>query len=237
MRWIRICGRVLLGFVAVQWLACAGSLPAQELTRAFPNQKCRYTLPDANWQWEAVDDPEKLFEASHPDGVNISLLAIPGAADVDDAFMKAFETSYFAQIQKRDGKLLTYVGQPCYEGKGRIGETTNVTRAFSAHGYIYTMTVVGGVQPVEDTPQFQQLMEGLEFTSPPAIKPRHAPGSDEETAYLIGTVIGAVCVLGFFGLMGGLVFWLVLRATRNDNQQARKSKPSRPESIFLEDED
>jgi hypothetical protein len=244
MHRIRVGVLVLTGLVAMPRTAFAGGDPTVERTRTLADLKCRFTLPNSDWRWLASDNPSVRFVAANSRGISIHLSAthVPGGK-VDEAFVRDFEKEFFqpGAREKRGGEFATFLGLPCYAVRGRRNNSaTTSMRVFAAHDYIYTLNVMGTSDPVEDDPACEEALRGFEFTSPPEVqRTGYAPGSDEETAYLIGTVIGAVCVLGSMGVMGALVLWLVLRASRNDDRPARKSspKPSRPKSIFLEDED
>jgi hypothetical protein len=247
MQRIRVCGRALIALVAIQSLAFAQADPVtEERTRTFPERMCRFTLPNSDWQWREVDDPQFLFQAVHPDGISVNLLTMHlPQAQIGEDFVRGFDGSYFkpGQLEKRGGKLGTFAGVACYEAKGRQGNFTAVAQVFAAHGYIYNLNIVGGGQPVEDSPAFPELLRGFEFTVPPAptLPVENAMGRpivdpEREKSRKLAEAMGRVCGMC---LMGALLLWVVSRLSRKGNKPVRKSpaKKTQSESIFLEDDE
>ena len=239
MRWVGVCGRALIALVAMQCLAFAGD--EEERTRTFPELKCRFTLPNSDWEW--VEMEHVHFAAVNSAGISVRLTAShhPGV-EVGKIFANSFDKEFFipGERERRGGEFITFLGLPCYEVRGRLKDSTSSSmRIFAAHGYIYNVIVMGSSEPVENDPAYQEVLRGFEFTSPPEAKRTgYAPGSDEERAYLLGRVTGMVCAVCAFGSMGALLLWVILRAGRKGDRSGKSSpKRPQPESIFFEDDE
>jgi hypothetical protein len=161
----------LLGILALSIGPAAGVTGAEERTRSFPAQKCRYTLPGAEWNWIDKDVQKALFIASNSNAFGITLSATNcRAPQVSDEFMKGFESTYYqpGELRKRGGSYTTFLGLPSYQLNSSSPDgRTLVTRVFIAHGLAYHLTIIGGEEPVEDNPGLETIMRGFEFTVPP----------------------------------------------------------------------
>ncbi len=147
-------------------------MAAEETTRTFPAQKCRFTLPGPDWTWIDKQVPNLLFMAGNTKGfvINPSTVSTPAPVQVDEQFAKGFEKSFYqpGQIEKRGGRFVTFRGLPSYQAEGILADgRTSATRVFTAHGLVYHLTLLGAKEPVEDDPAFEKLMQGFEFTAPP----------------------------------------------------------------------
>jgi hypothetical protein len=82
-------------------LALLGSsvklMAAEESTRTFPAQKCRFTLPGPDWTWIDKQVPNLLVMAGNTKGfvINLSTVSTPTPAQVDEQFVKGFEKSFY----------------------------------------------------------------------------------------------------------------------------------------------
>ena len=165
---------------------------AEALTRVFLEQKCRFTLPGADWKWIDLRCHRgihglNLVRAENNLGYFIFLdeITAPQAGQIDldfQEFAKVFEKnlSDWSEITKRDGRFVTYriekhtgrsvtyLDVPAYQTESMLPDgRTTATRVFIANGFEYTMGILGVKEPIENDPIFETLLKGLEFTAPP----------------------------------------------------------------------
>jgi hypothetical protein len=216
------CGPRLMAAVGGVLLLSTG-IQADERTRHFPAAKCRYTLPADGWSWsDRSEKGEALFAAVGPGPrgalVTLAVMPAPPSARMDQKFIEGFDRGSFipGKLDKRGGRLITFLGLPCYQVEGRLADgQTTVLRVFLAHGLGYQLIVVGNQEPVEQSPEFEAIMGGFAFDSPPVLPPPGpSPGSlDRFTDQM--AKIATYCLLG----AGVLIAWRAV---------FRRGQPSRP---------
>jgi hypothetical protein len=175
-------------------------LRADEPTRTFAEQKCRYTLPGPDWSWVDQQTPSVLFMANDARGyvVNLSFGRLPQPSTLNQSFVNGFEKSFYptSKMTKRGGRLITFLGQPCYQAESSLADgRTSALRLVLAHGNAYTLGLIGSDKPVESEPDFEAVMNGLSFTEPPApetepIPPQQPKGISERMGE-----VAAVCLM------------------------------------------
>ncbi len=192
------CGLGLVAAVLGVALLPAG-LRAEERTRHFPAANCRYTLPGDGWSW--ADPPEGgkiVFAATAPSGamVMLSVLESPPSAHMDQRFADNIDKGLVipGKLEKRGGRLAIFLGLPCYQVEGRMfdGRTT-ASRVFLANGRGYHLWVVGGKAPVEQSPEFEAILGGFAFDSPPTPPPPGpSPDKTDQFSGRMGEVGGGI---------------------------------------------
>jgi hypothetical protein len=175
-------------------------MAADESTRTFTAQKCRFTLPGADWTWIDTPGPDLVFMARNTTGfvINLAAKSAPQPAQVDQQFVNGFEKKFYQTggLKKRGGQFLTYRGLPTYQATGTVADgITSSTRVFFAHGLGYVLTVLGEKEPVEDDPIFEKLMEGFEFTAQPQPPAESDYGRALNVSEWMGRIAGACIVV------------------------------------------
>ena len=118
---------------------------AEEKTRHFPAAKCRYTLPADGWSWtELPEKGQAVFAAKSPDGfaVILGFVEAPPSVWIGQKFVEGFDSKFGmpGELEKRGGRLSTFLGLPCYEVETRLTDgRTMASRMFIANGHIYTL--------------------------------------------------------------------------------------------------
>jgi len=197
--------RPFVGIIAALVLAspALGQGPkAAAQTRYFPAQKCRFTLPDG-WSW--VDRPigNAFFAAESTDGLLVQATCAPAMAwsEMDERAAEDFERSLArssrGKLKKRGTSFVSFHGLTAYQIAGVLpdGKTT-VSCCFLAHQMAYQILIVGGKEPVEQDPDFDEIMSGFAFTVPPA-NPAGAPSSSYTGISAIFWIGLAVLYFGF----------------------------------------
>jgi hypothetical protein len=187
---------------------------AGEIVKTFPAHQCRYTLPGKDWTW---DDPKSLpsaiCAARNRAGLDLLLSAVPVPAGtvIDAKFAGGFdeELTSGGPLKKRGGRLTTFRGLPCYESEWLVrGTNTAAIRIIIANGRAYHVQLLGKADPVEKRADFEAIMNGFEFTSPPV--PPVAP-EPLDPGQKLARRMGQVAV---YCLFGALVLGLVVRGAR-----------------------
>jgi hypothetical protein len=197
-------------------LLAAGNIRAEEKTRTFPEYQCRYTLPADDWRWlDKSPHKPSLFVAGKDARLLVMVTVVPApdglvmdenaAAAADDGVGVVKLRENF--MTKRGGALTTFKGVPCYEYRGVLDGHTVVIRIVIANGFVYQIQVAGGADPVEKRPDFEAIMNGFEFTSPP-IAPSPPPPKPD-VGRLVRKVLG-------YGLLGGLLLGFLYKASRGE---------------------
>jgi hypothetical protein len=171
---------------------------AADPVKTFPVSKCRYTLPGKDWSWvEPVPAAEFLCVAESRDGLTLMLMVLhaPTGSVVDADVSAGFDEGFAAAAgaRKRGGRFSTFKGLPCYESEWVLkGQCTLASRVVIANGFAYQLQLLGNADPVEQRPDFEAIMNGFEFTSPPV-----APVPRSRGAAVAGT-IGGLLPYGIF---------------------------------------
>jgi hypothetical protein len=196
---------------------------AQERTREFPAQKCRYTLPAEGWEWLEPPRPEAVFMAGSRGEVAVTLICAPLPTPKPRhadwlKFVEGAKRGLYqpGQLEKRgEGHFLTFQGLPAFQAEGTFaGGKTMATRVFVAHGRSYQLLVVGGEAAVEQRPDFEAIMGEFAFTEPPA-PPEPPDGPEGSVYYRLGRLAG-------YCLMGAVALAAILWGSRR-----RKAPPHR----------
>jgi hypothetical protein len=198
--------------LALLWLVPPVSALNVVATRQFPAWNCRYTLPGKGWAWVDPPKADALFLARDGreralilgvDRVNVASLT-PEVVDWHDQGMAQ------AKFRKRGGRLIGFLGLPCYQYEGTTPDGNSVvTRVLVVNGLAYHLTLVGTEMPVEQDSDFESCMGGFALLVPPA-----PPKPVDPTAAI---VVLAVIVGG-----ASLFVFLIARANR---QPKRKPPP------------
>ena len=128
------------------------------------------------------------------------------AFDADAA--AGFDPSAYAAgtIKRRGERICTFMGLPCYECEWLLnGKMTYVMRIVFANGFGYQLMLLGNADPVEQRPDFEAIMNGFDFTSPPV--PPDPLERGKRVARLVGK-LSASCVFG------ALVLGFLVRSVR-----------------------
>jgi hypothetical protein len=175
-------------------LASGPAVSAADPVKTFPVSACRYTLPGKDWSWVTPVPPsiQAVCMARNEDGLilMLTILHVPPGMEIDEKFPTGFDASHAAEkgVQKRGGRLTTFKGLPCYEGEFLVhGEMTSVMRVVIANGFAYQLQLLGNADPVEKRPDFEAIMNGFEFTSPPVPPDPHARA--KARGHLLGNVV------------------------------------------------
>jgi hypothetical protein len=195
--------------VALAGPAAAGP---QEDVLTFPVSQCRYTLPGKDWTWiDHTSFPKAICAARNGDDLVFVLSVIPWPAGpvIDEKFAAEYDRTADPSVTKRDGRIATLKGLPCYESEWLAsGKRTGVIRVVIANGYFYKLQLLGNADPVEKRPDFEAIMNGFEFTSPP-VPP--VPAEPLDPGKKLARRMGQVAV---YCLLGALVLGLVVRGAR-----------------------
>jgi hypothetical protein len=154
-------------------LAGHGTVSAGESSKTFPDYRCKYTLPGKDWTWVDLESGSVLTcKARNRDGLLLSLAvkhAIAGEV-IDARYAERYDEELAAdgRRKKRAGRVTTFRGLPCYESEWLVnGGNSAAHRVVIADGWRYHLMLVGKGDPVERRRDFEAIMNGFEFTSPP----------------------------------------------------------------------
>jgi hypothetical protein len=200
--------------VLVTILAGPGAALAREAVKSFPSYQCRYTLPGKDWNWDDLAKIPKTICVAHSEDGLVFLVGVtpvsPGTV-IDAKFASEFDPSKFrgGSIAKRASRLTTFKGLPCCQAEMLVNGTRSAAiRMVIANGFAYQIQLIGDADPVEKRADFEAIMNGFEFTSPPAppaAKAATDSADDEKNpAYVAGQVLG-YCVIGV--VLVGLATW------------------------------
>jgi hypothetical protein len=188
--------------------------PAGDDVLTFPVSKCRYTLPGKDWTWIDHTSLQKVIcAARNGDGVIFMLAVFPAPAGqmIDEDFAAGFDRKTHPSIEKRGARITTFKGLSCYEWEWLInGTRTSATRSVIANGYAYQLQLLGTADPVEKRPDFEAIMNGFEFTSPPV------PPDPLEPRKRVVRTIAHVLVYGLVGF----ALWGTVTMLRRRKQRA-----------------
>jgi len=170
---------------------------AGETTRTFPEYQCRYTLPGTDWTWsDGAKIPMALCVADSEDGLALLVGITPASPGtvIDAKFASEFDPSKSrgGSIVKRASRLTTFKGMPCCQAEVLVNGTRSAAiRLVIANGFAYQVQVIGDVEPVEKRPDFEAIMNGFEFTSPPVPPdPNATTGDGKNPSYKAGQALG-----------------------------------------------
>jgi hypothetical protein len=200
-------------------LAGHNPVSARETVKAFAPYQCQYTLPGNDWSWaDPAALPNAVCVARTGDGlvVLLSVIPVPAGSVIDADFATQFDKTAYpnSRSTKRGGRLTTFQSLPCYATEGLVeGKSTTAVRVVIANGFAYQLQLLGNAEPVEKRPDFEAIMNGFAFTSPP-VPPTPLPTSptnpfdrSEQLAQKAGQV-AAYC------LIGAVLLWLGSRTFR-----------------------
>lgn len=201
-----------LAFLALQ---CAGAdASGSEAHKVFAKYKCSYTLPGPGWAWQdAATVPGAIFVASNDAGLVVMLMTQRSQLDtVSPEFIRGLEEGAVepGESSKRGGKSLTFKGVPCHQLDLLLVKVqkTFSSRFFIAHNYVYNLQVVGEKEPVEESPEYDAIMNGFSFTvAPPPPSPQTKANS---AAYNAGRRAGQIFM---YVLIGAVVIALIRKVS------------------------
>jgi hypothetical protein len=185
-------------------LAGHGYCSARETVRTYSVYQCRYSLPDKDWMWaDSKSLPNATCVARNTDGLVfvLSVVPVPSGTVMDAKFADGFDesTSAASPMKKRGGRMTTFKGLPCYESDWLVeSKYTAVVRVVIANGFAYQLQLLGNADPVQTRPDFEAVMNGFEFTSPPV--PPVAP-DPLEPGKKLARRMGEVAVYCLFGAL------------------------------------
>ncbi|MFL5340094.1 MAG: hypothetical protein ACJ8F7_08075 [Gemmataceae bacterium] len=190
-------------------------------SRDFAEHKCRYTLPGKEWAWNEPPPPGVLCMASRPGGffLTVKVTEQRGASHVGEKFAAEFDKDFFqtGQASKRGGRFVAFQGLPCYQVEAtEPGGHSMVNRAFLANGVVYSVNLTGGTAPLEQKPDFEDIMNGFSFTEPP-VEPIPAHAGHGKWFYYLG--------------VGAFVCLVVAVAARFALRPASPKKPQEPQTF------
>jgi len=207
-----------LAISVVLFLLAQSSVYGNERIKTFAAQQCRYTLPSNKWNW--IDHSEvrnAVCAAEHEDGRVIVLIISPFPKDgvINQSFVDLVDKDAAASLEKtkkRGGRITTFKNLPCYEFERLLEGAMVASRIVLANGYGYHVVIRGGVRPVEKLPDYEAIMDGFEFTSPPV--PHTAGAVDplqkgKDLSRRVGKSVAYMIPLGMVA-----IFWLAGRKTR-----------------------
>jgi hypothetical protein len=195
-------------------LATVVGASAQENVKVFPNYQCRYTLPGKNWYFgDPVQVKGALCVAGTEDGLAfiLAIFPVPAGSMVDSEFVAGFDENFYRPgvAVKRAGRLTTFKGLPCYATEATANDQSTVAiRMIIANGFGYRIQMNGHADPVEKRADFESVMNGFDFTSPP-VPPTPATATPADRVKMLSRAMGslAACCL-FVALVVGLVVML-----------------------------
>jgi hypothetical protein len=176
--------------------ALFGQVPPkpESLTREFPGQKCRYTLPSKDWKWGDPPMPNSVFTATGKNGLSIimrcdqTMTLLPVDQSSADSFEQGLSRSSGGQLRKRGGRFIVFQGLSCYQFEGMYADgRTVVCRLFAANQLAYHIMLVGDKEPVEQRADFGKIMTGFEFTEPPVTN--SSSGAVGDSCFYFGQAI------------------------------------------------
>jgi hypothetical protein len=193
-------------------LAAHGAVSAQQNVRTFPEYQCRYTLPADDWSWvKPRPGVTAICAARNRDGLVLALTVLPApAGHVVDAKFAIDMDGWAAskELTKRDGRITTFRELPCYQLEAMLNGRTTVFRVVIANGFHYQLELAGNADPVEKHPDFETIMNGFEFTSPP-VPP--SPVDPHQKGKAVAFSVGKITT---YGLLGALVLGIVIQCIR-----------------------
>jgi hypothetical protein len=213
-------------------------IAADETTRTFAAQNCRFTLPGPDWKWSDKETPKLVFMALNSKGfvINLAVLETPITVELNDQFVKGFEKSVYgsSQLTKRTGEYIAFRGLKCYQLLSTLADgRTRATRVLVANKRLYNLNLVGLKEPIEAEPAFESIMSGFDFIVPPEQDSKQAnsaavqmpaqptaqrPAQSEEYAktlnfsQLMGKIVGG-CLIGIVLL---IIIRSVVRKKKSD---------------------
>jgi hypothetical protein len=209
-------------------------LAADEATRTFAAQKCRFTLPGPDWKWSEKATPNSLFFAVNTKGfvVTLSVVESPKIWNIGDLSVKDFEKTFYVpgKLSKQAGRFITFRGLQCYQLESSLADgRTGATRILFANKSMYNLSLIGSKDPIEADPAFETILNGFDFTVPPeqgnaqgvqtSAQPtgqRSAPSEEYAktlgVSQLMGKIVGA-CLIGIVLL---LIIRSVFRKKKSD---------------------
>ena len=193
-------------------LAGHSTLSARETVKTFEEFQCCYTLPGDDWSW-AVPRPgsDMICIARNRDGLALALtvLPVPAGVVIDGKFANNFDLRAAAnKMKKRDGRITTFRGLTCYQFEGTLDAKNTMFRMVIANGYLYQLELAGDPNPIEKRPDFETIMNGFEFSSPP-LPPSAAGSAGRFPPHL--TNMGKIAT---YCLLGGLILGIVIQGAR-----------------------
>ncbi len=193
-------------------LANQGIARSEENSKMFDAYHCRYTLPGKGWTWhDSSEAPQAICVARNDEGLVLILSVSPDPSGevIDDAFVKGYDSTCYASnsTRKRGGRITTFKNLTCYESEGIINDSfTSLTRVVLANGFCYQLQLFGDAAPVEKRPDFETIMNGLEFTSPPVAKLAPSDNRRDNISYRMGQVTGCCLVIALILLVARKFF-------------------------------
>jgi hypothetical protein len=186
------CRSMITTVIAI--FAGHGTAWADENVKSFQLYQCRYTLPSDDWSWaELASGTDAVFMAQNGDGLvlTMSVHSAPAGRVIDSRFATEFDQTAptGVEFRKRGGRFMTFRGLSCYQHEGIFNGRTTVVRVVIANGLLYQLELLGDADPVEKRPDFESIMNGFEFTSPPV--PPHA--ADPHRTTRIARGLGSLC--------------------------------------------
>jgi len=183
--------------------------PAPERTRTFPDQCIKFTLPSDDWSWEEANVSKGLCFAVNKIGWTFTMtyMPLPKGMELDHNAAMGFEKSLYdpGELDKRGGGFLTFKGLRCYQTQGVLANgRTTATRIIHAHGYGLYLTVIGGKEPIELQPEFESIMDHVNFLTPPQAIASSGQGDSGQAIHWV-VPVAAGCVV--IGLLFVLVRW------------------------------
>ncbi|HJZ91544.1 MAG TPA: hypothetical protein VKE40_11775 [Gemmataceae bacterium] len=201
-------------------LAGQAAVSAAENVKAFPTYKCQYTLPGNDWSWaEPPSGVQADCMARSGGGLVFILIVSPFPVDrvIDLKAVSEFDQGINRVVaaKKQGGRITIFRGLPCYQSEWVADrKLTAAIRVVAANGLSYGLLLCGKTDPVEKRPDFEAIMNGFEFTSPPV--PHSAAATDpNERIAKISQRAGEV---GVYCLAAALVLGLLVRGARKKSE-------------------
>ena len=168
-------------------MSARGNEPPRKFFRDY---KCYYELPDASWSWNNQPGSHILFAAKNSKGMFVTLQWFQlKQVQTLEQYVPVYEENYFksGQFRKRGGRFLSFRGSPCYQLEASLSDGRTVVTRIFLNNYLVALqlTVIGGPEPIERTPEFESVVQGLYLMDPP--KPWW-----EKT--LMFVFVGAICL-------------------------------------------
>lgn len=186
-----------------------------ELMRAFPLQKCSYTLPSPEWAWaEKPAMAECVFLARSNAQHTVLLTVQPTWVDYfHPDFVKGIDEKAAASgvATKVSSREITFKGLVCYESKMHLATVskTMVSRYVLTHGSTYCLSVVYP-DTAEVTPSnLDSMMDGFAFTTPPV--PNKGPDRKPDYRKLGELIGGAVMTFAMIAVALKILYNAFLR--------------------------
>lgn len=191
---------LLLTFLLLSGI-CALSSDGNKV-KTFERYNCSLALPGSTWQWvDETDTSGFVAAAVSRENMVITLFVAktPPGLTLDQKFINGFEEAFLktSNTKKRSGKMIEFMGQPCYQMNVMFQDRTAVVFLFINGGFLYNLQVLGHQSPVEGSKDFKRILGSFQFLKkiPPSQK---KPFGDSAFSEAMGQIAGSFLLAACF---------------------------------------